>query len=135
MKNIYFLAFAVLTLFAGWRAFSGHADGMAGQVLLVSNSPDNKVAATVSREGEDNSRDAIYHIYLAPAEAGTPDEVVTITNSSQAYVHWESDAEMLIVFNGGSAHYAHGTGPVIVQNGSEKRSVVIGITNDLRRRS
>jgi hypothetical protein len=127
MKRILCLIFSALVL-AGCSDFEG-------DVLLVSQSPDKKLSATVSREGEDNSRDAIYHIYLAATDGGAPDEVVTLTDTRQAYVRWESDSRILIVFGGGTIHYPHSNGPVSVMIGTEERSVSISITNDLSRPS
>jgi hypothetical protein len=128
MKRFLCLTFSALALV-------GCSDAYKGQVLSVSQSPDSKLAATVSREGEENSRDAIYHIYLAPTDGGVPDEAVTTANASQVYLRWESDSKILIVFDGGTIHYTHGNSPIAVQNGNEERRVSISITNDLSRRS
>ena len=127
MKRFFYLFLSALVL-------GGCSDAYKGQVLLTSQSPDSKLSATLSREGEDRSRDAIYHIYLAATDGGAPDEVITTANASQVYFRWESDSKILIVFDGGSIHYTHGSGPIAVHIGNEERSVSIAITNDLSRR-
>jgi dipeptidyl aminopeptidase/acylaminoacyl peptidase len=79
--------------------------GVKGRITLKSQCLDGKVTAIVSQEGEDNARNAVYHVYLVPTAGGTPDEVVWTEHASQVYVRWDSDDHILVVFNGGAVHY------------------------------
>lgn len=102
-----------------------------GRVTLKSQCLDGKVTAIVSQEGEDNSPDAIYHVYLVPTAGGTPDEVAWTERASQVYVRWISDAHVVVVFNSGSIHRSHidqAIIPVPVDGG--QRKIAVGVTND-----
>jgi dipeptidyl aminopeptidase/acylaminoacyl peptidase len=97
--------------------------GVKGRITLKSQSLDGKVTAIVSQEGEDNSRDAVYHVYLAPTAGGTPDEVVWTERASQVYVRWDDNDHIVVVLNGGELNFTRSNDtliPVPVDGGERK---------------
>jgi len=107
--------------------------GFSGQVLQISESPDNEVTATVSREGQANSRDAKFHIYVAPSQGGSPVEAITTKNASDVYIRWATNSKIWIMFDGGSIIFVQGSNsdPVIVRTATGERQIRFLITNNL----
>ncbi|GAA0548306.1 hypothetical protein FHS83_000976 [Rhizomicrobium palustre] len=101
--------------------------GTKGRELIISNSSDNRISVVTTLEGDENSLEAIYHIYLRSNATGAkPDEIAWVTRSNQAYARWGNDDTVELVVDGGEVHYTRASDvPVPVQAGDRIRQIAI----------